>query len=218
MKRRLATGIQLRNHRLDTPNCLTYDKLCSEKHFIRRLSQFENAFFTGSKAKTDEGQMSNFDLMDYAPIGLMFLVAFGFAVSQILVTQLIGPKKKTATKLMPYECGKDPVGSARDRFSVKFYSVAVIFLLFDIEVLFMIPFAVAFKSLLGLERLSGIAYGTIAFIEILVFIGTLIVGYIYVWKKGVFDWGLQARAEARAEAKEAARRRREAAERQKLAA
>lgn len=162
--------------------------------------------------------MSNFDLMDYAPIGLMFLVAIGFAVSQILVTQLIGPKKKTATKLMPYECGKDPVGSARDRFSVKFYSVAVIFLLFDIEVLFMIPFAVAFKSLLGLERLSGIAYGTIAFIEILVFIGTLIAGYIYVWKKGVFDWGLQARAEARAEAKEAARRRREAAERQKLAA
>jgi NADH-quinone oxidoreductase subunit A len=156
--------------------------------------------------------------MDYAPIGLMFLVALGFAISQILVTQLIGPKKKTATKLMPYECGKDPVGSARDRFSVKFYSVAVIFLLFDIEVLFMIPFAVAFKRLLGLERLSGIAFGTIAFIEILIFIGTLIVGYIYVWKKGIFDWGLQARAEARAEAKAMARKRREDAAGRKLAA
>lgn len=162
--------------------------------------------------------MSNFNLMDYAPIGLMFLVALGFAVSQILVTQLIGPKKKTATKLMPYECGKDPVGSARDRFSVKFYSVAVIFLLFDIEVLFMIPFAVAFKSLLGLEKFSGIAFGTIAFIEILVFIATLIVGYIYVWKKGIFDWGLQARAEARAEAKAMARARREAAANRKMAA
>ncbi|MER3631394.1 MAG: NADH-quinone oxidoreductase subunit A [Blastocatellia bacterium] len=162
--------------------------------------------------------MSNFNLTDYAPIGLMFIVAIGFAVSQILVTQFIGPKKKTAAKLMPYECGKDPVGSARDRFSIKFYTVAVIFLLFDIEVLFIIPFAVAFKSLLGLERLGGVAYGTIAFIEILVFISTLIVGYIYVWKKGIFDWGLQARAEARAEAKAAARRRREAAERQKLAA
>ncbi|MEW6361089.1 MAG: NADH-quinone oxidoreductase subunit A [Pyrinomonadaceae bacterium] len=162
--------------------------------------------------------MSNFNLMDYAPIGLMFLVALGFAISQILVTQLIGPKKKTATKLMPYECGKDPVGSARDRFSVKFYSVAVIFLLFDIEVLFMIPFAVAFKSLLGLERLSGIAFGTIAFIEILIFIGTLIVGYIYVWKKGIFDWGLQARVEARAEAKAMARKRREDAAGRKLAA
>ena len=145
--------------------------------------------------------------MDYAPIGLMFLVAIGFAASQILVTQLIGPRKRTATKLMPYECGKDPVGSARDRFSIKFYTVAVIFLLFDIEVLFMIPFAVAFKSLLAAENASAIAYGTIALIEILIFIGTLVVGYIYVWKKGTFDWGLQARAEARVEAKEMANER-----------
>ena len=151
--------------------------------------------------------MSEYSLMDYAPIGLMFLVAIGFAASQILVTQLIGPRKRTATKLMPYECGKDPVGSARDRFSIKFYTVAVIFLLFDIEVLFMIPFAVAFKSLLAAENTSAIAYGTIAFIEILIFIGTLVVGYIYVWKKGTFDWGLQARAEARVEAKEMANER-----------
>jgi NADH-quinone oxidoreductase subunit A len=146
--------------------------------------------------------MSEFSLFDYAPIGIMFLVAIGFAASQILVTQLIGPRKRTATKLMPYECGKDPVGSARERFSIKFYTVAVIFLLFDIEVLFMIPFAVAFKSLLAAEKTSAIAYGTIAFVEILVFIVTLVVGYIYVWKKGTFDWGLQARAETRAEAKQ----------------
>ena len=146
--------------------------------------------------------MSEFSLMDYAPIAIMFLVAVGFAGSQILVTQLIGPRKRTATKLMPYESGKDPVGSARNRFSIKFYTVAVIFLLFDIEVLFMIPFAIAFKSLLAAENASAIAYGTIAFIEIMIFIGTLVVGYIYVWKKGTFDWGLQARAEARAEAKE----------------
>ena len=146
--------------------------------------------------------MAEFNLFDYAPIGIMFLVAMGFAVSQIFVTQLIGPRKRTAVKLMPYECGKDPVGSARDRFSIKFYTVAVIFLLFDIEVLFMIPFAVAFKTLLAEEKISGIAFGTIALLEILVFIGTLIVGYIYVWKKGVFDWGIQARVEARAEAQE----------------
>ena len=154
--------------------------------------------------------MSGYSLMDYAPIGIMFLVAAGFAVSQLLVTQLIGPRKRTATKLMPYECGKDPGGGARDRFSIKFYTVAVIFLLFDIEVLFMIPFAVAFKSLLAQEKISGIAFGTIAFLEILVFIGTLIVGYIYVWKKGTFDWGIQARVEARAEAKEMAKQRRTA--------
>ena len=153
--------------------------------------------------------MNRFSLMDYAPIAVMFLVAAGFAASQILVTTLIGPRKRTAVKLMPYECGKDPVGSARDRYSIKFYSVAVIFLLFDIEVLFMIPFAVAFKYLLAEQKTAGVAFGTIALAEILVFIATLIVGYIYVWKKGTFDWGLQARAEARAEAKEMARRNRE---------
>ena len=149
--------------------------------------------------------MSDYSLMDYAPIAVMFIVAAGFGVSQLLVTQLIGPRKRTATKLMPYESGKDPVGSARDRFSIKFYSVAVIFLLFDIEVLFMVPFAVAFKYLLAEQKISGIAFGTVAFLEIMVFVATLIVAYIYVWKKGTFDWGLQARAEARVEAEELAR-------------
>ena len=145
--------------------------------------------------------MSEFNIMDYAPLGVMFIVAFGFAASQIVVTQLIGPRKRTQVKLMPYECGKDPVGSARDRFSIKFYNVAVIFLLFDIEVLFLIPFAVAFKSLLADEKISGIAFGTIAFLEIMVFVATLIVGLIYAWKKGVFDWNVEARVEAKAEAK-----------------
>jgi NADH-quinone oxidoreductase subunit A len=162
--------------------------------------------------------MAEHNLMEYAPIGIMFLVALGFAASQLLVTQLIGPRKRTATKLMPYECGKDPVGGARDRFSIKFYTVAVIFLLFDIEVLFIIPFAVAFKSLIASENATGIAYGTIAFLEILVFLATLVVGYIYVWRKGTFDWGLQARAEAREEAKQMAKRRREAAKPAKMAA
>ena len=153
--------------------------------------------------------MDQYSLMDYAPIAVMFIVAVGFAASQILVTQLIGPRKRTAVKLMPYECGKDPIGSARDRYSIKFYSVAVIFLLFDIEVLFMVPFAVAFKYLIDQQKITGIAFGAVALVEILVFIATLVVGYIYVWKKGTFDWGLQARAEARAEAKEMARRSRE---------
>lgn len=153
--------------------------------------------------------MSEYNVFDYVPIAIMFLVAAGFGVSQLLVAQLIGPRKRTAVKLMPYECGKDPIGSARDKYSIKFYTVAVIFLLFDIEVLFIIPFAVAFKSLMADEKISGIAFGTIAFIEILTFIATLVVGYIYVWKKGVFDWGLQARAEAKAEAREMARKKRE---------
>src|SRR5690606_19522960 len=148
--------------------------------------------------------MSPFNIMDYAPSGIMFLVAIGVAVSQILVTQLIGPRKRTATKLMPYESGKDPVGDARSRFSIKFYSVAVIFLLFDIEVLFIVPFAVAFKSLIAAEASTGVYYGTVALIEILIFLSTLVAGYIYVLRKGVFEWGLQARAEARQKAKEQA--------------
>ncbi len=162
--------------------------------------------------------MSEYNVFDYVPIGIMFLVAAGFGLSQLLVTQLIGPRKRTATKLMPYECGKDPVGSARNRFSIKFYTVAVIFLLFDIEVLFIIPFAAAFKSLLAEEKISGVAYGTIAFVEIMAFVATLVVGYIYVWKKGVFDWGLQARAEAREETKALLKRRRDEAAKMKIAA
>src|SRR6476661_265705 len=144
--------------------------------------------------------MSEFNAFDYVPIAIMFLVAAGFGASQLLVTQLIGPRKRTAVKLMPYESGKDPIGSARDRFSIKFYNVAVIFLLFDIEVLFLIPFAVAFKSLLAEEKISGVAYGTIVFLEIAVFIATLVIGLIYAWKKGIFDWNIEARAEAKAEA------------------
>lgn len=145
--------------------------------------------------------MTEFRLLDYAPIGLMFVVAAGFAVSQILVTQLIGPRKRTQTKLMPYECGKDPVGSAHDRFSIKFYSVAVDFLLFDLEVLFMIPFAVAFRSLMIEEKISGIPYGTYAMLSMLVFLVMVVIGFVYAWKKGTFDWSLQARAEAKAEAR-----------------
>jgi NADH-quinone oxidoreductase subunit A len=162
--------------------------------------------------------MSEYNVFDYVPVGIMFLVAAGFGASQLLVTQLIGPRKRTALKLMPYECGKDPIGSARDKYSIKFYTVAVIFLLFDIEVLFIIPFAVAFKSLLAAQRTTGILFGTVALFEILAFIATLIVGFIYVWKKGIFDWGLQARAEAREEAKAMAKRLREEASKLKAAA
>jgi NADH-quinone oxidoreductase subunit A len=145
--------------------------------------------------------MTEFRLLDYAPIGLMFIVAAGFAVSQIMVTQLVGPRKRTQVKLMPYECGKDPVGSAHDRFSVKFYSVAVDFLLFDLEVLFMIPFAVAFRTLMIDQKTTGVAFGTYAFVSMMVFLVMVVVGFVYAWKKGTFDWSIAARAEAKAEAR-----------------
>ena len=96
-----------------------------------------------------------FSLNDYLPILLMFIVAAGFAVGNILLSQFVGQRKRTRTKLMPYECGKDPVGSARERFSVKFYLIAMIFILFDIEVIFLVPWAVVFKTLAAAKKLQG---------------------------------------------------------------
>ena len=125
----------------------------------------------------------------------MFIVAAGFAVGNVLLSQLVGQRKSTRTKLMPYECGKDPVGSARERFSVKFYLIAMIFILFDIEVIFLIPWAVVFKSFAK----GGAAW--LVYVEMMLFVVLLLVGYIYVVKKGAFDWGDRARREAEAEAR-----------------
>ncbi len=139
--------------------------------------------------------MQDFQLSQYLPILLMFIVAIGFAVGNIALSQMVGQRKRTRTKLMPYECGKDPVGSARERFSVKFYLIAMIFILFDIEVIFLIPWAVVFKTL----RDSGMS--TLVYVEMILFIALLFAGYLYVWKKGAFDWGERARREAEAEAR-----------------
>ena len=138
-----------------------------------------------------------FRLYDYLPILLMFVVAAGFAVGNILLSQLVGQRKRTKTKLMPYECGKDPVGSARERFSVKFYLIAMIFILFDIEVIFLVPWAAVFKSLAA----QGDDMRWFVYLEMMVFVGLLLAGYIYVVKKGAFDWGEKARHEAEAEAR-----------------
>ena len=138
-----------------------------------------------------------FRLYDYLPILLMFIVAGGFAVGNVLLSTFVGQRKRTRTKLMPYECGKDPVGSARERFSVKFYLIAMIFILFDIEVIFLIPWAVVFRSLAALSP----AMRQFAYLEMMVFIALLLVGYIYIRRKGAFDWGDRARREAEAEAR-----------------
>src|SRR5229473_2897226 len=136
-----------------------------------------------------------FRLSDYLPILLIFIVAAGFAVGNIFISQFIGQRKRTRTKMMPYECGKDPVGSARERFSVKFYLIAMIFILFDIEVIFLVPWAVVFK------RLASPEYGlrNLVYFEMLFFIALLAAGLIYVIKKGAFDWTESARHEAQAE-------------------
>ena len=138
-----------------------------------------------------------FRLYDYLPILLMFIVAAGFAVTNVLLSQFIGQRKRTRTKLMPYECGMDPVGTARERFSVKFYLIAMIFILFDIEVIFLVPWAVVFRLL------SSPAMGmrNLVYFEMLLFIGLLAAGLIYVIKKGGLDWTEGARREAEAEAR-----------------
>ncbi len=136
-----------------------------------------------------------FQLYDYLPILLIFVVAAGFAVGNIFISQFIGQRKRTRTKMMPYECGKDPVGSAHQRFSVKFYLIAMLFILFDIEVIFLVPWAVVFKTM------SSPSYGlrNLVFFEMIIFIALLLAGYVYVLKKGAFDWSDRARMEAEAE-------------------
>ena len=112
------------------------------------------------------------------PILIMIAFATGFAAFNIVLSRLVGPRRPTAEKLAAYECGMPPVGDARDRHPVKFYLVAMVFLLFDIEVAFLYPWALAIRQL----RWTG-------FIQLVVFFAILLAGYIYIWRKGVLDWG-----------------------------
>ena len=113
----------------------------------------------------------------FLPILIMIGLGAGFAGGSVLLSQFVGPRKPTPEKSAPYECGMPPVGDARERQSVKFYLVAMIFLLFDIEVAFLYPWAMAFREL-----------GPVAYFQIVAFFALLLTGYIYVWRKGVFDW------------------------------
>ena len=119
-------------------------------------------------------------LSDYLPIVLLLLIAAGFAAVNLGATHLIGPHKPNPVKLSPYESGVPTFGDARLRFSVKFYLVAMLFILFDIEVVFLYPWAVVFKDLL--------AQGSFVFTEMVVFIGVLVLGLAYVWRKGGLEW------------------------------
>jgi len=121
-------------------------------------------------------------MKEYLPILVVFVFVLGFAVTNIVLSHVIGRRRDTREKLMPYECVMDPVGSAHQRFSVKFYLVAMLFILFDIEAIFLLPWAVVFRDLV--TRLSR----PFVFFEMIIFLTVLFVGYIYVWKKGLFEW------------------------------
>ncbi|HEY3356236.1 MAG TPA: NADH-quinone oxidoreductase subunit A [Polyangia bacterium] len=117
----------------------------------------------------------------YLPAGVMILIGVGMAVVFLLGSVLLGPKFSTAEKLGPFECGSEPVGSPRVRFSVKFYPVAILFLVFDIEAAFIYPWAVRFRDL----SQGGSYFG---FVEMLVFLAVLLVALAYAWKKRVIGW------------------------------
>lgn len=123
----------------------------------------------------------------YLAVLLYAGVLVGFVLTTLILAHLIGPRKKTATKQMPYESGMDPVGDARQPFDVKFYLVAILFLVFDVELLFLYPWAVAaYASEGGIPvelRESHTVFGVM-----LVFMATLAIAYCYAWRKGVFRW------------------------------
>ena len=121
-------------------------------------------------------------LTDYLPIAILFVISTGLAILVIVIGHLFGPKRPTPRKLEPYESGMRPLGPAMRRMPVRFYLVAVLFILFDIEIVFFLPWAVTLRSFIG----SGL--GMFAFVEMLVFIVILLVGYIWVWKKGALEW------------------------------
>ncbi len=115
--------------------------------------------------------------INYLPIIFQMIVAIGFVVMTMVVTHLVGPKRKTADKLVPFESGIESVGNARQPFSIKYFLVAILFVLFDVEVIFMYPWAVNFREL-----------GWMGLIEMFIFMATLLAGFIYILKKGALDW------------------------------
>ena len=126
---------------------------------------------------------SNPYIWNYLPLALQILGAVGIAAGMVGASFFIGKHKNSRTKLGAYECGMDPVGDARGRFSVRFYMVAMLFILFDVEAVFMLPWAVIFRRLPGItgSRMFG-------FWEMLVYLGFVAVGLFYVWKKGILTW------------------------------
>jgi NADH-quinone oxidoreductase subunit A len=126
-----------------------------------------------------------FDLGSYYPIFLYLAAILAFAGVTLVLAHTIGPRKNTPVKLMPYESGMDPIGDARQHFDVKFYLVAIMFLVFDVELFFIYPWAVIAY---GEEPLVPAGLRTPVFWTVLEFIGLLLVAYVYDWRRGVFRW------------------------------
>src|ERR1700745_3432137 len=129
-------------------------------------------------------------MQGWVSILIMIALGAGFALVSIALSNVLGPSRPTPEKSAPYECGMPPVGDARERQSVKFYLVAMIFLLFDIEVAFLYPWAMALRDL-----------GWNGFVQVVLFFVLLLAGYVYVWRKGALDWGNEKKTDLAAEAR-----------------
>jgi NADH-quinone oxidoreductase subunit A len=129
----------------------------------------------------------------YFPVLVQILIAIAVAAGMIGASAVLGRRLKDPVKSSPYESGMKPVGNARERFTVKFYLVAMVFILFDIEAIFLYPWAVIYRQL-----------GLFAFFEMLLFIVLVLCGFFYIWKKGVLDWSAENRRERTAEVKKRA--------------
>jgi NADH-quinone oxidoreductase subunit A len=127
--------------------------------------------------------MAENQLAPYLPVLLQLLVAAGIGTGMIVLSAILGQRKYSRMKMQAYECGITPTGDAQHRFSVKFYLVAMLFILFDVEAIFLIPWAVVYRDLL---KIPGA--GLFGFWEMMVYIGIVLVGFFYIWKKGVLDW------------------------------
>ena len=123
-------------------------------------------------------------LSDYIPALIAIVFALGLSALFLVLAMVLGPKRVTAAKLQPFECGSEPIGSPRVRFSVKFYQVAILFLVFDIETAFLYPWAVQYRDLSG----GGAGVSLFGFVEMLVFLSILIVALLYVWRKKAVGW------------------------------
>ncbi len=127
--------------------------------------------------------LADSNLSSYVPVALAIAMAVAFAVVNVVASWAIGPRLAGATKGLVYESGMNPIGSARKRFNVRFYIVAMTFLLFDVEVIFLYPWAVAYTQLDAQSQASSLFLARILF-----FIATSVIAYIYAWRKGVFRW------------------------------
>jgi NADH-quinone oxidoreductase subunit A len=119
-------------------------------------------------------------LVEYLPILIFLTIVILFAGGTIFLSSIVGKKTSTREKLMPYECGLDPIGNARAKFSVKFFIVAMLFIVFDVELVFLYPWAIVFKQFAQFKMF--------VFVEMVVFMVILLAGFIYAWKKGALEW------------------------------